>query len=218
MPRAVRRASSSVPRGRQARRRRRPCRRSIRFCAASAASRRSVSRKKELPPSTTMSPGSSRGASSVSTASTGTPAFTIRMICRGLASAATSSGSVGDTGNSGVRGRSREVFLGTQGGAVIDDQRKSIAGDVEGEILAHHRQPNQPDVWSLLIHAGGLLRGSRRCADITANGELYCSRQARRPFQARARPAAGRHWPARVAAFPAAVRVRVGPASDPGCD
>ena len=36
------------------------------------------------------------------------------MICRGLASAATSLEAGGDAGDPGARGRSREVFVGTK--------------------------------------------------------------------------------------------------------
>ena len=65
------------------------------------------------------------------------------MICRGLASAATSSGSVA-TGDPGARGRSREVFLGTQGGAVIDDEGKSVAGDIEARFSPITASPISP--------------------------------------------------------------------------
>ena len=82
-----------------------------------------------------------------------------------------------DAGDAGARGRSREIFLGAQGGAVVDDHGKTVAGDIEGEILAHHRQPDQPDVWSLLIHAGDLLlwltrarRNHSQCGNCTALG------------------------------------------------
>src|SRR5919197_1459169 len=60
-------------------------------CPASDRSRRLVSSKCELPPSTSTSPGSRWGASSSRTASTGGPALTITRMRRGRASAATSS-------------------------------------------------------------------------------------------------------------------------------
>src|SRR5215203_982231 len=56
-----------------------------------ALSRRWVSRKCELPPSTIVSPSSSSGASSSITASTAGPALTIVMIVRGRSSACTNS-------------------------------------------------------------------------------------------------------------------------------
>src|SRR3954454_18383903 len=59
--------------------------------SAIALSRRWVSRKCELPPSTIVSPSSSSGASSSITASTAGPAFTMVMIVRGRSSACTNS-------------------------------------------------------------------------------------------------------------------------------
>src|SRR5215212_10745945 len=56
-----------------------------------ALSRRCVSRKCELPPSTIVSPSSSSGASSSITASTAGPALTMVMIVRGRSSACTNS-------------------------------------------------------------------------------------------------------------------------------
>ena len=56
-----------------------------------ALSRRWVSRKCELPPSTIVSPSSSSGASSSITASTAGPALTMVMIVRGRSSAWTNS-------------------------------------------------------------------------------------------------------------------------------
>src|SRR3954470_517890 len=55
--------------------------------------RRRVSRKRELPPSITMSPSSSSGVRSSITPSTGAPAFTITMIRRGLSNDETNSSS-----------------------------------------------------------------------------------------------------------------------------
>ncbi len=60
----------------------------------SAASRLRVSRKCAFPPSTSMSPGSSRGANSSITASVGAPALTMIKIRRGRSSAATKSSGV----------------------------------------------------------------------------------------------------------------------------
>src|SRR4051794_21026502 len=55
--------------------------------------RRRVSRKRELPPSITMSPSSSSGSSASITPSTGAPALTMTMIRRGLSSESTNSSS-----------------------------------------------------------------------------------------------------------------------------
>src|SRR4051812_19673085 len=55
--------------------------------------RRRVSRKRELPPSITMSPPSSSGSSASITPSTGAPALTMTMIRRGLSSESTNSSS-----------------------------------------------------------------------------------------------------------------------------
>ena len=60
-------------------------------CSRSAASRRRVSAKCALPPSTRMSPGSSSGASWSITASVGPPAFTMITTRRGFSSEATKS-------------------------------------------------------------------------------------------------------------------------------
>jgi hypothetical protein len=62
-----------------------------RSCPRSAASRRRVSSKCALPPSTTMSPGSRRGTSESMVASVGPPALTMITIRRGRSRLATNS-------------------------------------------------------------------------------------------------------------------------------
>ncbi len=56
----------------------------LRFCSRSDFSRRMVSVKSELPPSTMMSPGSKRSASSLMTASVPAPACTMMIAARGF--------------------------------------------------------------------------------------------------------------------------------------
>ena len=136
-----------------------------RFCEASSASRRSVSRKIGIAAvdddvsrieqgSQLREHGVDRDAGFDQQDDLARP----RQRCHEL-------GQGRDADDAGARGRSREIFLGAQCGAVIDDDGKTVAGDIEGEILTHHRQPDQPDVWSLLIHAGGVLLAQADASD-----------------------------------------------------
>src|SRR5579884_3552560 len=53
-----------------------------------------------------------------------------------------------------VFGRAGHVPLGHGAGAVVDGDREAVVGDVEGEVLAHHRQTDQADL--RLGHRGNL--------------------------------------------------------------
>ncbi len=107
-----------------------------------------------------MSPSSSNGASSAITASTGAPALTMMMIRRGRSSEPTNSWSVWPVRRSAPAPCSAMNSSVRSYGAVVDGDREAIALDIEGEILAHHRQPNDSDVprrlpsliwWSFLM-------------------------------------------------------------------
>ncbi len=48
--------------------------------------------------------------------------------------------------NVGVLRAGGEELLGAGGGAIVDGGGESVAGDVEGKVLAHHRQPDHTNV------------------------------------------------------------------------
>ena len=133
-------------------------------CSRSAASRRRVSSKWALPPSTTMSPASRCGTSSSITASVGRagldhdddPAWALQARHELL-----------------DRGRGQEAALvavllheqvGLGLGAVEEGDGVPAAGEVAGEVAAHHGQSHHPDLRLLgLLGAHGAASG---CSDL----------------------------------------------------
>ena len=129
---------------------------------SSAATRRSVSVKSELPPSMRMSPASRSGFSSSITASTGPPAFTIVMMRRGRSSAATNSAGRLRADEVLALGVTGEQRLGLLPAAVVDGDGEAVALDVAGEVLAHDGEPDESD----LLHAPAFL--GRQAVGLTA--------------------------------------------------
>ena len=137
-----------------------------------ALSRRWVSRKCELPPSTIVSPSSSSGASSSITASTAGPALTMVMIVRGRSSDWTNSCGRAGAGDRPLGAVLGHELLGLGRGAVVHRDRDVVVGDVAREVGAHHREAGQAESWAAHarhpIHArrGGLVsRGATDRAD-----------------------------------------------------
>ena len=110
-------------------------------CSRSAASRRRVSLKCALPPSTIMSPASSSGANSSITASVAGPALTMMTRRRGRSSAC----------DELLRGLGRDEgalvaelgdHVGGAGGrSVVQGDGVAVAGEVAGQVAAHHAEP-----------------------------------------------------------------------------
>jgi hypothetical protein len=108
--------------------------------AAHSSVLRTVSGKYELPASRMMSPSSSSGVSSAMTSSTGLPALAITMIRRALQRV----DEVLDGLAAGERALVAVVLheLGhLRRCAVVHGRRRPGAGDVAGQVGAHHRSP-----------------------------------------------------------------------------
>ena len=110
------------------------------FCLR-AASRRRVSWKWALPPSMSMSPGSSSGANSSITASVAAPALTMMSKRLGFCRAATKSCAVW-CGDEGALVAELVHGVGDAGGGpVVQGDGVAVAGEVAGQVTAHHAQP-----------------------------------------------------------------------------
>ena len=127
-------------------------------CSFSACSRRRVSVKWALPPSTTMSPSSSSGTSSSITASVGSPALTMITIARGCSMLATKSSSDSDADEVALVAELVHQRGHLGGGAVVHRDGVPVAGDVAGQVAPHHRESGQPDRCSC-VHASTQLGG-----------------------------------------------------------
>ena len=110
----------------------------------SAASRRRVSSKYELPPSIRMSPASSSGESLPIISSTGAPAGTIIRIRRGRSSAATSASSVFAPGELRLRMVAKKG-VGPLRLQVPDRHGEPVLLDVEREIAPHRPQSDDAE-------------------------------------------------------------------------
>ena len=113
-------------------------------------SRRMVSVKRELPPSMTMSPGSSSGTSCVDEGVDGAPGLHHQHhLARGLPAAATSSVQRSRRHDLGPVALAAGERLGDRRRAVVDGDSVAMVGHVEDQVLAHHGQPDEPEVGGL---------------------------------------------------------------------
>ena len=126
------------------RHRTRRCRRSAGPRSRSASSRRRVSTKCALPPSMTMSPSSSSGTSSSITASVGSPALTMMIDLRGRSRAGDEVGSR-SAGTNSPSWPNSSTSSRRAAGAVVDGDR-TVAGQVTGQVAAHHREAGDADL------------------------------------------------------------------------
>ena len=166
-------------------------------CSRSASSRRRVSSKWALPPSTMMSPSSSSGTSSSMTASVGSPALTMMMIAARLLQRGDEVlpwTRCGTKSPSSPCSATRASVL--RAGAVVHGDGVAVPGEVAGEVAAHDREAGDTD--------GGEVRheDSLRGEDTTVCRVARGGKGAVATALSRPRPGLGRRRYAVAAAAP----------------
>jgi hypothetical protein len=111
-----------------------------------------VSVQSELPPSITMSPASRSGVRPSMTASVPFPAWTRRTIFLGFEIDATNSSSVFVPRRRRACRVLGDELVGLLGGPVEHRDLEAVVGDVEGEVLAHDCEADEPDVGKWFSH------------------------------------------------------------------
>ena len=189
-----------------------------RFLAFSASKRRLVSVNSELPPSITMSPGSSSGTSSSMTSSTGLPALTMMMMTRGLAERRHETFQVLRRREAALVAELLDQFVGALAMAVEKRDAEAFAGRVPGQVGAHDGEAQNAEITKFahvvvspcastpLSGAGCLLVGRAYPSSVPSASRVmpivhrHASLKPRRP-----RSPAGRGWRAPDAALAAPV-------------
>ena len=71
----------------------------------------------------------------------------------------------------GSRVLARSERLGARGRPVVDRDPEAVVGDVEGEVLAHHAEPDQADLRLTCHPPNALLLPQTRCRTAAARGQ-----------------------------------------------